>query len=513
MRRRHFLADLARYSVLAAGTPNLWRLEWQPRYVDDPFALGVASGDPTPTGVVLWTRLAPRPLEAEGGMDGRRTVVRWEVATDEAFAQIVQRGSATAAPELGYSIHVDVAGLQPDCWYFYRFITGQATSPVGRTRTTPAPDAMSPLRFGVASCQHYEQGLFTAYDHMVREELDLITHLGDYIYEYASETARVRTHVGLEIRTVDDYRRRYALYKSDPALQAVHAKCPWIVTWDDHEVDNNYADTIGENNYESVEQMMDRRAAAYQAWWEAMPVRVPRAQRWSELTIYRQNPWGRLADIWTLDTRQYRSDQACGDGNDVVPCGDWADPTRTMIGSAQEQWLTRGLASSKAHWQVLAQQVIMAPSEEPNASGLPVSMDQWSGYPASRDRVLAAVAQHAAGRTVVLTGDVHSNWAFDVKRGFDGGKRDVIAAEFVGTSISSGGDGSEGVSAGVTRQMAANPSLKWFNNRRGYYTCAVTEQVWRTDYRTVPFVSRPGAPIETASQWRVEHGRGGLEKA
>jgi alkaline phosphatase D len=510
--RRLFLADLSRYALLAAGAPTLWRLEWRPRHAEDPFTLGVASGDPTPDGAVLWTRLAPRPLEPEGGMDGRRTVVRWELAEDEAFTRIVQRGSATAAPELGYSVHVDLRGLPSGRWYCYRFTSGDAVSPVGRVRTAPAPDAEAPLRFAVASCQHWEQGLWTAYAHLAREELDLVTHLGDYIYEYATEPARVRAHVGLEIRTVEDYRRRYAQYKSDPLLQAAHARCPWIVTWDDHEVDNNYADLIGENVWESAEQMRQRRAAAYQAWWEHMPVRVPRAQSWADLTIHRSAGWGRTARLWTLDTRQYRGDQPCGDGNKPVTCDGWDDPSRSMLGAAQEQWLVSGLAASTARWQVLAQQVIFAPPDEVPPPDQSVSMDQWSGYPHARDRVAAAIATHAPGRTVVLTGDVHSNWVFDVRRGLDQRERPVVATEFVGTSISSGGDGSDAVSTGVQRLMERTPSLKWFNNRRGYYTCTVEGDVWRTDYRTVPFVSRPGAEAVTASSWRVERGRAGVQR-
>jgi alkaline phosphatase D len=239
----------------------------RPRLVDDPFRLGVASGDPTATGGVLWTRLAPRPLEPEGGMDGLRTIVRWEVAEDDGFKRIVRQGRATAAPELAHSVHVNVDGLAPDRWYVFRFTAGEATSPVGRLRTAPAAGSLTPLRLAFASCQNYEEGLFTAYDHMAREELDVVMHLGDYIYEYAAAEGRIRRHAGLETRTLDDYRRRYAQYKADSSLQAAHARCPWLVTWDDHDVDNDYTGLIGENEMESEEQMHARRAAGYQAWW------------------------------------------------------------------------------------------------------------------------------------------------------------------------------------------------------------------------------------------------------
>lgn len=511
MDRRLFLADLSRLAVLCAGLPNDWVLTARPRFVDDPFALGVASGDPTPTGAMLWTRLAPRPLEPDGGMPGNRPIVSWQVAEDETFAKIVRQGRYTAAPELGYSIHVDVEGLAPDRWYFYRFLSGEAVSPVGRLRTTPAAGATVPLRLAAISCQNYEQGLFTAFDHLATERCDLVAHLGDYIYEYGGREGLVRKHHASEIRTLDDYRARYAQYKGDPALQAAHAMCPWIVTWDDHEVDNNYADDFGENRMESSEQMRARRAIAYQAWWENQPVRVPRARSWADLDIRRATAWGALAQLWVLDTRQYRSDQACDDGNDIVPCGDWADPARTMLGAPQEQWLARGLAGSSARWQVLAQQVMVAPYDSELGAQQRVSMDAWSGYPAARERLLGLLAERAPNRNVVLTGDIHSNWVNELHAGFDRPGRPVIGAEFVSTSISSGGDG-EAAWQGVPEAMGENPHLKWHTARRGYVLHDVGAQAWQATYREVPYVSRPGAPVTTASAWRVEHGRAGIAR-
>jgi len=511
MHRRTFL-DLARFAGLAAVVPNDWRVRFRPSFADDPFTLGVASGDPTPDSVMLWTRLAPRPLEPGHGMAGARVAVDWEVAEDDSFARVVRQGRATAAPELGHSIHIDVPGLEPDRWYAYRFRSGDATSPVGRTRTMPADAATTPLRLGVAGCQHYEQGLFTAYQHLAAEELDLLVHTGDYIYEYSPIEGRVRRHANEEIRTVDDYRLRYAQYKADPLLQAAHARYPWLVTWDDHEVDNNYTGDTGENLMESVEQMRARRAAGYQAWWENQPVRVPRARSWADLTIRRSVSWGSLARLWVLDTRQYRSDQACGDGSRVVPCGEWADPARTVLGPDQEQWLEAGLAGSRSLWQVLAQQIMMAPYDALAGADHQVSMDQWSGYPVARDRLLGTVARLAPNRTVVLTGDIHSSWVNELPSRFEGDRGAPVAAEFVGTSIASGGDGVDQAPA-VARQMAENPHLKWQNSRRGYLRCAVTPDSWTTDYRLVPYVTRPGAPVETGSSWRVERGRPGIMRA
>jgi alkaline phosphatase D len=511
MLRRDFLGDLARLAALSAVVPNAWRVTGRPRLADDPFRLGVASGDPTPDGAMLWTRLAPRPLEPEGGMEGLRVAVRWEVAEDDAFARVVQRGRAAAAPELSYSIHVDVRGLAPDRWYFYRFMAGDATSPVGRLRTTPAAGDLTPLRFAVASCQHFEVGLFTAYQHLAREELDLVTHLGDYIYEYGGVNDRVRKHAGLELRTLDDYRRRYAQYKSDLALQAAHQRCPWLVTWDDHEVDNNYAGNIGENGMESDEQTIARRAAGYQAWWEHQPVRVPRARSWADLTITRRVPWGRLADVHVLDSRQYRSDQACGDGNVPVPCGEWASPARTLLGATQERWLADGLARSTARWQVLANQVMVADFDlDPAAPNLE-SMDTWSGYPAARARLFRDITRHAPGRTVVLTGDIHSSWVNELRAGA-GTHAAPVAVELVGTSISSGGDGGDRAPWVTAEALAAQPQVRWHDGRRGYMTNTVTPETWTAEYRTVPFVTRPDAPVTTASRWRVENGRARVEK-
>jgi alkaline phosphatase D len=513
VRRREFVGDLARLAALCAVVPNDWRVTFRPRFADDPFQLGVASGDPTPTSAVIWTRLAPRPLEPEGGMSGERVAVTWEVAADEWFSQGLKRGRATAAPELSYSVHADVDGLAPDRWYFYRFTAAGATSPVGRVRTTPAAGtAAAALRFAFASCQRYDEGLYTAYGHMAREEIDLVAHVGDYIYEYAGGPGGVRQVAGLEIRTLDDYRRRYAQYKSDPLLQAAHARCPWIVTWDDHEVDNNYAGLIGENGMESEDQMRARRAAGYQAWWEHQPVRVPRARSWADLSITRGFDWGTLARFWVLDGRQFRSDQPCGDGERPVPCGNWGDPSHTMLGPAQERWLYDGLASSRASWQVLANQVMVAPFDERAGPETRVSMDQWSGYPVARDRLLGTIAQRAPNRTVVITGDIHSHWVNELRSSFSNPTAPTVAVELVGTSISSEGDGAERQDYVTDAALAENPYIKWHNSRRGYVTCTVTPDSWRAEFRTVPFVTRPGAPIETASRWRLTRGRAGVER-
>jgi alkaline phosphatase D len=347
---------------------------------------------------------------------------------------------------------------------------------------------------------------------MAKEELDLVTHLGDYIYEGSSPSSALRKHAGLEIRTVDDYRRRYAQYKTDPALQVAHARCPWIVTWDDHEVDNNYAGLVSENEMESVEQVRARRSAGYQAWWEHQPVRVPRVSSWADLTITRSLNWGALARFWMLDTRQYRDNQACGDGTKTVPCGEWKDPARGLMGATQEKWLTDGLGASKSRWQVLGNQVMMAPYDSGPGAEVRVSMDQWSGYPVARDRLLNTIAQRAANRTVVLTGDIHTHWVNELRSDFTRPDRPVVAAEFVGTSISSGGDGLGDPNDRMRTQLAENPHIRFHQNRRGYFTCRVNETEWRTDYRSVAYVSKPGAALDVPSRWRLENGKAGIQK-
>jgi alkaline phosphatase D len=512
MLRRDFLQDIALLSAATSGIPNFWRVTGRPVLADDPFMLGIASGDPTPNSVMLWTRLAPKPLEPEGGMSGPRVSVRWELADDEQFSKVVKSGVALAAPELGWSLHVDVQGLEPDRWYFYRFLLPGGASPVGRTRTAPVAGSVAPLRFAFVSCQQYEVGYFTAYDHISREgRIDLVAHLGDYIYEYGPSPASLRPFSTPEVRTLDQYRTRYAQTKSDPMLQKAHAMAPWVVTWDDHEVDNNYAGLNGENVMESEEQMRVRRAAAYQAWWENQPVRVPRVRSWADLNIVRRVEWGGLATFHVLDTRQYRTVQSCDGGSKDVPCGDWASQAHTMMGTEQERWLDAGMGASRSRWQVLANQVRIAPFDQKNGDGERFAMDPWSGYPAALDRLLKTIETRAPNRTVAITGDVHSNWVYELPVKRDRPTETKVAAEFVGTSITSGGDGADQFPTWNAAARAENPFCKWHNGRRGYVTCDVTPDEWRTTYRTVDFVTKPDAPVKTAAQFRVQNGRPGIE--
>ncbi|HVX15760.1 MAG TPA: alkaline phosphatase D family protein [Pirellulales bacterium] len=476
-----------------------------------PFTLGVASGDPTSDGVVLWTRLAPRPFDG-GGMPDEAVKVDWQVADDEAMTRVVRKGTTAALPEWGHSVHVEVDGLAPDRWYWYQFRAAGETSPKGRTRTAPAADARPErLRLAFASCQHFEAGLYTAYEHMLREDLDLVIHLGDYIYEYAAEQSHVRRHIGGELSSLVDYRNRHAQYKSDPALQAMHAAVPWIVTWDDHEVDNNYANAISEEKGVTPEEFLVRRAAGYQAYYEHMPLRRAALPKGADMLLYRRVPWGTLAEFFVLDTRQYRTDQPCGDGN-KPPCDAMLDPNATLLGGPQRDWLFDGLDHSRSTWNVLAQQVMMARVDLALGETELHSMDQWPGYEVDRRRVLRHLYERKIANPVVLTGDIHNHWANDLLADFDDLGGPIVAAEFVGTSISSGGNGVD-MPRSLKPALSENPFVKFINDRRGYVACTVSPNEWRTDYRTVEYVDRYGAPLTTPATFVVESGKPGLQKA
>ena len=500
---------------LTAGLPGARATAGRAGRVIEPFTLGVASGDPLPDGVVLWTRLAPDPLQPGGSMPARPVAVRWEIADDERFERVAAHGTELALPQSAHAVHVEAQGLRPGREYFYRFTAESEQSPVGRTKTAPAADG-DPARmaFAFASCQMYEHGYFTAYKHMAQEDLDLVIHLGDYIYEYgpgvyAGRDGNVRLHVGGEIQTVDDYRRRLAQYRTDEDLQAAHAAFPWIVTFDDHEVDNNWAGDVPENTSDpgnlTPALFAARREAAFQAYYEHMPLRSAARPQGPSILAYRRLTYGRLAEFSALDTRQYRSDQACGDGS-RIGCAERLDPARTMTGPAQERWLLDGLADSRARWNVVAQQVFMAQRDTDLGPAQRFSMDGWDGYRAGRDRLLAHVGSRGVPNPVVLTGDVHRSWVADLKANFDDPASATLGTEFVGTSISSTGNGSDDRQLGV---IAANPHLKFHEDRRGYVRCQLDREQWRTDFRALPYVTTPGAPIATSSSWVVEDGVAG----
>ena len=479
-----------------------------------PFSMGVASGDPLPDGVVLWTRLAPRPLEG-GGMPMVAVPVQWEVGADAAFRTVTQQGEAIARPELGHSVHVEVSGLQPARDYWYRFRAGNEISQVGRTRTAPAAGAaVDRLRFGVCGCSHYETGYFTGYRRLAQEQFDFVIHTGDYIYESRADggrtDGRVRQHNGDEIYSLVDYRNRYGLYKSDPDLIAAHRSAPFIVSWDDHEVENNYAGELDENGTPPALFLL-RRAAAYQAYYENMPLRMSAWPAGPHMRIYRRLQFGNLIDLSVLDTRQWRSDQACNDGLRNCPAA--ADAARTILGAEQEKWVFGNLADARARWTVLSQQVYSFARDfvkiNPDAR---FQMDVWDGYPAARQRLYSRIKETKAANPIVISGDVHVHYGADLKMDFAEPKSETVAVEFTNTSITAGGDGAD-VAGNWEALTSANPHIRYHSARRGYIACTATPAAMRADFKILDRVTVADAPVRTGGSLVVEAGRPGAHTA
>lgn len=499
--RRRFLKTLAALGAARA----------LPSFAANPFSLGVASGYPSADGMVLWTRL-------EGMLEPLAVPVRWEIAADEAMKSIVASGTANADPAWGHSVHVEVNGLAPERWYWYRFTTAGAESAVGRTRTAPAPDATNArLRFAFASCQQYEQGYFGAYRHIAADAPDLVAFLGDYIYESTWGRDHVRKHNAPEPYTLDDYRARYALYRSDPDLQAAHAACPWIVTWDDHEVDNDYADDRPEDGMERG-AFLERRAAAYRAYYEHMPLPARMRPKGPDMRIHSHLDWGQLARFHILDTRQYRSWQACprkgrrGGSNtiDIEHCERLPRPGRSMLGRAQERWLEQNLGESRAKWNVLAQTTPMAQFDTKPGPGRRAWTDGWDGYPAARRRLLETMISKKTSNPVVLGGDVHSFNVNQLKLDFDDPDSPVVASEFIGTSLTSQAWSQER----LNQYLPDNPHMLLVDSRyRGYARAEVTPQRMTVDLRAMESVATRDAACSTLGSYVVENGKPGPQRA
>src|SRR5262245_59395983 len=533
--RRNFLRGSALAALaLASGVAPKRAAGLAPASI--PFSLGVASGDPTHDSVVLWTRLAVDPLNG-GGMPQVPIEVDWKIATDVQLRQVVQRGAVLALPEDGHSVHVAVNGLAPDRWYWYQFESDGNVSTVGRTKTFPALDSKPErLRFAFVSCQHWEAGFYTAWEHLTQEDIDFVMHLGDYIYEDGASTGGVRQHVPLsEIMTLDDYRNRYAQYRSDANLQAAHAQFPFIVTWDDHEVENNYAGDVSENNGDAdstndvpTDEFRARRALAYKAYFEHMPLDPRLRLKGTSARLFRRFDWGRLAQFHVLDTRQFRTDQPCAGAKDllapagddlVIACGEELNPSATMTGIAQEEWLLDGLRRSKSLWNVIAQQVMMAAVDfgpgaarfDPRLAGLQIrNVDAWDGYVAARNRLLGGVLEKKIANLVVLSGDNHSSWVADLKPDFADPGSPTIGTEFVGTSITSGFRPDFIPIIKGALLDPANAHVKFFDGvYHGYVRCSVTPERWRSDHRVVDTVLLPTARVQTLKSFVVKDGHAG----
>ncbi|RJT05510.1 alkaline phosphatase D family protein [Halococcus sp. IIIV-5B] len=459
----------------------------------DPFTLGIASGDPLPNAVVLWTRLAPEPLAEDGGMADREVPVKWEVATDEGMTDIVSEGSVTTNARFAHSVHVDVTGLEPDTTYYYRFESGTYQTAVGTTETAPPTDAdLDAFDFAFVSCQDWPKGYYTAYDHLAEEDIELVVHLGDYIYGKNIQTSLDRSHEPPhELESLGDYRIRYSQYKTDESLQKAHAAFPWIVTWDDHEVVNNYAG----DDYKEVphDEFLERRTNAYQAFFEHQPLRLSRMPDGPNLPLYRRFSFGNLLEFSVLDTRQYR--------DDIVSEEERTEsPDRTILGDEQREWLLDWLDESGPTWNVLANQVLMAE--------IGISNDWWDGYEADRQAVLDTMAGTDDLNPVVLTGDIHRNYVYDLKADFSNPDSRTVATEFVGTSLTSGMNGT-----GITQygRSAREPWQRFFSDHRGYVRCTVTPNRWRSDYRVVSTVEDRDASVRTLASFVTEPGSPGAK--
>jgi len=468
------------------------------RAAADAFPLGVASGCPRPTSVVLWTRVS------------RAGPVAWAIAEDESMRRVVRSGTAPAEERWANSVHVDVEGLRPGRPYWYRFTADGEASPVGRTRTAPAPtDRPSALRFAFASCAQYEQGYYAAYRHMAAEELDAVLFVGDYIYEASWGRNLVRHHTGGRCTLLHEYRERYAQYKSDPDLQAAHAAHPWILTWDDHEVTDDYTADIGPQEPDPA-RFLQQRAAAYQAYWEHMP--LPNAMRpdGPSMRLYDRYRFGDLAELTVIDDRQYRSHHACRAtltrGKPLENCAERLDPGRTMLGAEQEAWFADGMRRASARWNLLAQQTLMAELDRGPGERHVYWADGWDGYPLARQRLLDAVAASPVKDTLVMGGDVHSFWAADLKGDFAQAGAPTVATEFVGGSITSQGPPADRMHA----QMAKNPHIRAaLSEVNGYGLVALDATKALVSFRTLADVRDPKSTITTARRFAVEAGRPG----
>jgi alkaline phosphatase D len=521
--RRAFLAGLAASGVLTACSSNSGGSSSDdstgggaapeprpaPELGGDPFTLGVASGDPLPTSVILWTRLVVDGLEPSGGIPDEEIDLVWEVAADDSFDEVVAAGVATATPALGHSVHVDASGLDPDTWYSYRFTVGDYVSPVAATRTLPAADA-SPdeLRFAFASCQSWGDGYYTAWRYLAEDPLDLVVHLGDYIYENGEEDGDVRQAPVGEAVDLPTYRQLYALYKSDPDLQAAHHRFPFVFTWDDHEVDNDYAADQRQDG-EEVETFLELRAAAYQAWYEHQPVRIEPPEG-PNLEIYQTFDYGTLARFYLLDTRQHRDDQPCspaGGASQGAECGDELDDARSILGPAQEEWLDGQFASTEAQWNVLGSSVMVTPLPFTETPPRILNFDQWDGFQAARDRLVTSLIDNEVANPVVICGDVHWSQVSAISQEPADPGAPLLVTELIGTSISSAPSDAE--AAALDSLLADIPNVQWVNaHQRGYVRVTVTPDEMVADYRLLDTALEPESDIEDTT-WRIEAGTAG----
>ncbi len=497
-KRRRLIQGLAAGSALGlTGCQSLYSAS-SIALPDYPFKLGVASGEPGIGDLVLWTRLAPNPI-AGGGMPQINVPVRWELAADESMRQVLRQGRVTAGPRFAHAVHVELNHLEPGREYFYRFYAAGEASPVGRTATLP--ENPQRLRFAMASCQHLERGYFGAYQHIINDSPDFLVFLGDYFYETGGGRNRLRSHARGEPMSLEDYRIRLAEYRLDPDLQEAHRLIPWVANWDDHEVDNDYAG-LDNQDLASHALFAARRRAAYQAFYEHMPLRQKSRPAGNAMQLYRALEFGGLARLLVLDGRQYRSVQACREearktGRALGPdCLERLEPERSYLGGVQELWVESQLRKRQPDWTILAGPQVFSPFEQ-TKNDLPAFWnDDWNGYPAARKRLIAALQAHAVKNPVFVGGDVHSFWANQVPSDPDRRDSAPVASEFVTTAITSNGPPYDF----FMQQMPKNPHVKYFESRyRGYSLCQMTRERWQTDCYSVDRSSAKPERVRLAS--------------
>lgn len=504
------------------------------------FLHGVASGDPLPDSILLWTRLTPSRDATPGSGRGTPTRVAWEIAEDSGFRRIAARGTVMSSPDSDHTIKVIAGGLSAGKAYWYRFMSGAAASVVGRTKTAPAAGStVHRLRLGVVSCANYQAGYFTAYRHLAdRGDLDVVLHLGDYLYEYAPGGYQARDIVvrphdpATEITTLSDYRRRHAQYKTDEDLQALHASVAFIATWDDHESANDSWSGGAQNHTEGAEGLwVDRKRFSQQAYAEWMPVRYELGGH-----LYRDFAFGSLANVSMLDLRSYRSEQASSPADPAIK-----DPARTITGQAQMDWLLAGLSSTATQWKLVGNPVMITPVRFPSTlnteqlaglstllggettlDGVPYNIDQWDGYTADRSRVIGHLRDNGIKDTVFLTGDIHSGWANDLPADpltypVTGAS---VAVELVGTSVTSDNlddilkvpphTGSRAVEAAF---QAANPHVKYLDfDSHGYSVLDVTAAGVTMDWFVLSDRTDPASGSSLSTSWRVPAGAQKVER-
>ncbi len=474
---------------------------------DDVFALGVASGDPRADRVVLWTRLTSDPLAPDGGMGGTDREVAFDVALDDTFDTLVASEVVTAPATLGHSVHVDVTGLDPDREYVYRFRTGARTSEVGRTRTLPAADSPTDrFRFVFATCQDYQWGHYGAWARAIEEpDLGAVVFLGDYIYEtslgdLSPDGTGERVWAGATPTTLDEYRSRYAQTRLDPQMKAAHAAVPWIVTWDDHEVSNNYAGDVDETGA-SDDATRARRMAGHQAFYEHMPIRItPEPADFEDLSLHRSFDIGDLATLFVVETRGHADPPPCRETSSPLQdqgpaCAERDDPSRTNLGPDQTEWLIGGLESADRPWSILANPLMFAGLNLGSEESPEYPLDTWDGYPAVRQQVIEAMMS-ADADPVIVTGDWHAGFVLDVTS--ESGE--IVAPEFIVTSVTT--------VAFETDYGAVNPQQRYFHGGHGYAVATVTPDRFTCEFAYVGDVWDPDSAVTERDVWFVEKGSG-----